>query len=180
MRAPHSLIALFMAKLLAGSACAPEPKQADKSRPPAAAPAVAPAPPISADSLPPIKKVEADGIVLAELVDGRVRMQATATWGEALDTTYDNCDYFRNALPVLERQLAPERGKHLSEVCVVPPPPAPEKPVKGGKGVKAHQSGTAKAKIAPTTAAKAEPATATPPKPAQPAAPSVAPTAPSP
>jgi hypothetical protein len=178
MRAPHSLIALSVAQLLAGSACAPEPKQAAQTPPPAATPAVAPPPPVSADSLPPLKKVEADGIVLAELVDGRVRMQATATWGEALDTTYDNCDYFRNALPVLERQLAPERGKHLREVCVVPPPPVPEKPVKGGKSGKAQQSGTAKVKIAPTTAAKS--AAVAPLEPARPATPTAAPTTPSP
>lgn len=137
-----------MAQLLAGSACAPEPKQAAKARPPAAAPAVAPAPPIPADTLPPIKKIEADGIVLAELVDGRVRMQATATWGETLDTTYDSCDYFRNALPVLERQLSPERSKHLAEVCVVPPP-EPEKPVERARRAQAAQPGTAKTSPAP-------------------------------
>ena len=122
MCAGSRLLTLVMAIVLA-SACAPEPKQA------ASAPVVAPAPPpppppppVSADDLPPRQRVEADGITLTELVDGRVRVHSTFVWNEALDQTYDNCEFYRGAIPVLTGQLAPERVKHLAEICVVAPP----------------------------------------------------------
>lgn len=150
MRVRSGLLTLTVGVVF-GVACSPEPRQASPPPAPKAAPAPPPAPPapVSADALPPRQQVEADGITLTEFVDGRVRVQSTFLWNEALDTTYDNCDFYRGAIPVLARQLAPERGKHLAEVCVVPPPPA--KDAKAAKRAKAAQAAKAKPpKVAPT------------------------------
>ena len=35
-----------------------------------------------------------------------------------METIYDNCDYYRNAVPVLRRQIAKDRAKLLDQVCV--------------------------------------------------------------
>jgi hypothetical protein len=34
-----------------------------------------------------------------------------------MDTTYQNCDYFRGAVPVLKQQIAKDRAKQLDKVC---------------------------------------------------------------
>jgi putative ubiquitin-RnfH superfamily antitoxin RatB of RatAB toxin-antitoxin module len=147
---------LTLVAIVLASACSPEPKQA------APAPVVAPAPPpppppppVSADDLPPRQRVEADGITLTEYVDGRVRVQSTFVWNEALDATYDNCDFYRGAIPVLSRQLAPERVKHLAEMCVVAAPPVLDP--KAARRAKALAALAAKAKAKPPKVAQPAP-----------------------
>ena len=81
------------------------------------APVVKPDPPISADTLPPRQAVEGDGITITETADGRVILKTTAIWNEAMNTTYDTCDYYRNAVPVLRRQIAKDGAKLLDSVC---------------------------------------------------------------
>ena len=44
-------------------------------------------------------------------------LKTTAIWNEPMETTYDTCDYYRNAVPVLRRQIAKDRAKLLDSVC---------------------------------------------------------------
>jgi hypothetical protein len=73
---------------------------------------------VSADTLPPRQVVTGDGIVITETADSRIHVQTTALWNEPIDTTFDNCDYYRRALPVLRRQMSKERAKSLDGTCV--------------------------------------------------------------
>ena len=119
----------------------PEPKSdAPAAAPPPAAPAPAPAapaaeptpeppkapPPITALDLPPHQVVEGEGIKITEISDGSVNIKTTTLWNEEMDTTYQNCDYFRGALPVLKRQIAKDRAKLLDKVCTKTKKAAPK------------------------------------------------------
>jgi hypothetical protein len=64
------------------------------------------------------KRVEGEGIVIEEQESGQVSLRTTSLWNEPIQSTYDDCTYYRNAIPVLQRQLAPERAKLLTQVCV--------------------------------------------------------------
>ena len=164
MRAPLSRTVATLACALV--ACAGEAGQSAGGAGAPAAPPPPPAPPpapVSADDLPPRLRVEADGIALTEHVDGRIRVKTTAVWGEALEQTFDNCDFYRGAIPTLERQLAPERIKHLSEMCPAPAPLVAVKPVKQGKQ-----------KVGPKPASKAKPTATAAPGPAAATAPAAA------
>jgi len=93
------------------AAAAPAPS-AKVSAPPA------PVPPPEPEKLgPPKQVVKADGISITVLADGRIALHSTSQWNEPLDQTFASCDYYRNAIPVLERQLVPERAKLLGKVC---------------------------------------------------------------
>jgi hypothetical protein len=96
------------------SALAPAPAQ-----PPPPPPPPKPAEPVLVDSLPPLRVVNGDGITLTETVDHRIKVQTTALWNEPIVTTFDDCDYFRRAIPILQRQMTKERGKLLETMCVV-------------------------------------------------------------
>jgi hypothetical protein len=99
----------------------PPPKPAQVAEAPAPKPPEPPpAPPVSADTLPPQKVVTADGISITETADGRVHLQTTAIWDEPIDSTYDNCEYYRHALPVLHRQVTKDRAALLDQACVEP------------------------------------------------------------
>ena len=103
----------------------------------AVAPSTAPPPAVSnsavevSSAAPDVgtpKRVErADGITITETTDGRITVKTTTLWNEALDTTYATCDYYRGAVPVLKRQLTPERGKLLEKFCDADKPSKPEK-----------------------------------------------------
>ena len=105
----------------------PVPPAANSAPPPArsaaaatsAAPVVpaASAPAVFQPAGPPRKVVKADGFNLTEHADGQVRIETTDLWNQKLETTYADCDYFEKAVPVLERQLTPERGSKLKQVC---------------------------------------------------------------
>jgi hypothetical protein len=87
---------------------------------PAAAdsPPAAAAPPAEPEGTgPPKQVVEAEGIKIRELADGRVEVRGTSQWNEPIDQTFADCTYFRKAVSVLERQLGPERAKLLGRVC---------------------------------------------------------------
>jgi hypothetical protein len=66
---------------------------------------------------PPKQVVKADGITITVLTDGRIALHTTSQWNEPVDQTFANCDYYRGAISVLERQLVPERAKLLHKVC---------------------------------------------------------------
>jgi hypothetical protein len=89
--------------------------------PPAPAPApaapVAVVPALVVPEGPPRKSVKGEGISIIETSDGRVILKTTATWGEAIDTTYSDCSFYLAAVPVLRGQLSPARAKLLPRVC---------------------------------------------------------------
>ncbi len=132
-------------------------RAATKETKPVAAeqPAAAPQPPadpppavVSAADLPPRQKVEGEGITITEFVDGRINIKTTAIWNEAIDTTFDSCEYYRRAIPVLERQVSPERAVLLSDVCATG---APKKKPAQSAAKKAPRKVTA-APVAPKAA----------------------------
>ena len=86
------------------------------SKTPGPSPAPGPAP-VHEPATPPRKVVKADGFALIEHADGQVRIETIDLWNQKLETTYADCDYFEKAVPVLERQLTPERGAKLKQVC---------------------------------------------------------------
>jgi hypothetical protein len=82
----------------------------------ASSPPPAPPAPTAAEG-PPKVSVNADGISLTETAGGAVVVKTTTLWNAPLEVTYENCDYYLRAIPVMERQVAPERGGHFKEVC---------------------------------------------------------------
>ena len=84
--------------------------ETDKSEPPAAHVAVTPK---------PGGPVDVDGIVVTFRDDGMIAIRGRDRFGHALDTVYENIDFFRNALPVLDRSLTADQSMRLQEL--VPP-----------------------------------------------------------
>ena len=140
----RTLAALVLATLIPGCA-RPDPQtnaqtQASSSAAALAAPSAAPAaasnsaaeaPSAAAPDLGTPKRVErGDGITITETTDGRLIVNSTTLWNEALDTTYASCEYYRGAVPVLKRQLTPERGKLLEKFCDADKPTKPQSPAK--------------------------------------------------
>jgi hypothetical protein len=123
---PLALFALALAFACSGPKQEPAPKTVVASvpakavQPPAEppAPAVKEAPPVSAATLPPRKVVEGDGITITETADGSVILKTTSLWNESFDTTYQTCDYYRGAVPVLKHQLRKDRAKLLDQACI--------------------------------------------------------------
>jgi len=64
--------------------------------------------------------VRGDNITITEHEAGQVSVQGIDQWKEKVDTTYSDCDYFRRAIPVMERQFGKERAPLLQKVCVSP------------------------------------------------------------
>lgn len=138
------IVAVLSGGLLACSGAQPEaqPKPAAPPAPPPAPPAPEPpkpAEPVVVDDLPPLRVVNGDGITLTETAGHRIRLQTTALWNEPIDTTYDDCEYFRKAIPVLSRQMTKERAKLLLDMC-----PPPDKKPAAKSASKAAKSAPAK------------------------------------
>ena len=112
--------------------CCSRSKQTDSSaaKPAVSVPAAAPSAPAPAASLAPAPAPEAapsarhsasgEGLSVIENSDGTVILKGKSTFNEALDTTYENCDFFTKAIPVLKRQLTEQQAKLLGEVCKKP------------------------------------------------------------
>ena len=60
--------------------------------------------------------IDVHGITVTFHADGMVAIQGRDQFGNALDTVYENVDFFRNALPVLERSLTPEQSTGLRDL----------------------------------------------------------------
>jgi hypothetical protein len=60
---------------------------------------------------------------------GSIALTGKDRWGEPLDTVYESPEFLRNALPVLQRSLAPEQARRLEgwlrETGVMEPGAAP-------------------------------------------------------
>jgi hypothetical protein len=82
----------------------------------AAPPALAP----QAQQKKTTQVVQGDNLTITEHEAGQVSVQGIDQWKEKVDTTYSDCDYFRRAIPVMERQFGKERAQLLRKVCVSP------------------------------------------------------------
>jgi hypothetical protein len=88
------------------------------SGPAAVASAATPSPPPPVPTDVPAKvKVDADGITLIETTTGSIVVKTTTLWNAPLEVTYESCEYYLRAIPVMERQVDPKRGAHFKEVC---------------------------------------------------------------
>jgi hypothetical protein len=140
------IVAVLSGTLLACSHAQPEaeakPAEAPPPPPePPPPPPPEPPKPVVVEDLPPLRVVNGDGITLTETAGHRIRLQTTALWNEPIDTTYDDCEYFRKAIPVLSRQMTKERAKLLPDMC-----PAPEKKPAGKSASQGAKNAAAKAK----------------------------------
>ena len=70
-----------------------------------------------ADAGPPRQVVQVPGLRITRLSNGEVEMVGTDIWGGAINTTYQDCTYYRNALPVVRRSLPPAQAAVLTRVC---------------------------------------------------------------
>jgi hypothetical protein len=127
--------------LLAASGCSKS-KSSEAQASTSAAPNKSAAPMTSAAPAPtpapeqlPRALVNADGITLTETASGTVVVKTTTLWNAPLETTYENCDYYVRAIPVMERQVDPKRAAHFKEVCK-DHEVKPTKPTKGVKSTK--------------------------------------------
>ena len=60
--------------------------------------------------------LDVNGITVTFRADGTVAIQGRDQFGTALDTVYENVDFFRNALPVLERSLTAAQATGLRDL----------------------------------------------------------------
>jgi len=60
--------------------------------------------------------IDVHGITVTFRTDGTVAIQGRDRFGNALDTVYENVDFFRKALPVLERSLTTEQSTGLRDL----------------------------------------------------------------
>jgi len=56
------------------------------------------------------------GITVTFRADGMVALQGRDQFGGAIDTVYENVEFFRKALPALERSLTAEQSTGLREL----------------------------------------------------------------
>lgn len=57
--------------------------------------------------------VDAHGITVKFLDGGALELVGKDQWGAAFDTTYENIDFVRKALPVLDRSVTPDQAAAL-------------------------------------------------------------------
>ena len=60
--------------------------------------------------------IDVHGITVTFRADGMVAIQGRDRFGNALDTVYENVDFFRKALPVLDRSLTAEQSTGLRDL----------------------------------------------------------------
>jgi len=57
--------------------------------------------------------IDVHGISVTFLNGGTIELAGPDRWGVPLDTTYENADFLRDALPVLERSMTTEQAAGL-------------------------------------------------------------------
>jgi len=60
--------------------------------------------------------VDVHGIVVTFRDDGMIAIRGRDRFGNALDTVYENVEFFRNALPVLDQSLTVDQSMGLREL----------------------------------------------------------------
>ncbi len=61
--------------------------------------------------------IDVHGIAVRFLEDGTVEIAGTDRWGNGIDTKFENVDYFRGSIPVLERSVTAEQAAGLRRVA---------------------------------------------------------------
>ena len=69
--------------------------------------------PVPRPQLRPGERVDVHGLTVKMLDGGVIELTGKDRWGAPLDTTYENIEFLRNALPVLERSVTPEQAAGL-------------------------------------------------------------------
>jgi hypothetical protein len=67
------------------------------------------------------ERVDIHGISVAFVEGGHVEVRGRDRWGRPLDTTFENIDFLRRALPVLARSITDEQANGL-RMFVAPTP----------------------------------------------------------
>ena len=62
------------------------------------------------------ERLDVHGISVTFLDGGSIEVRGRDRWGQPLDTTYENRDFLRKALPVLERNITAEQANGLRTV----------------------------------------------------------------
>jgi hypothetical protein len=60
--------------------------------------------------------VDIAGMTVVFLASGAIQISGADRWGNRIDSVYENIDYLRNALPVLERSLTATQAMELRAV----------------------------------------------------------------
>jgi hypothetical protein len=76
-------------------------------------------------TLTPGDRIVVDGIGLELFENGELRLIGKDRWGKPLDTTYENIEFLRKALPVLERSLMPIQAAKLRALVDTDAPQSP-------------------------------------------------------
>ena len=66
----------------------------------------------------PMGPVVVHGIIVKFLDGGLIALSGRDQWGNAFDTTYESLEFFRKALPVLERSITAEQVSGLRTIAV--------------------------------------------------------------
>jgi hypothetical protein len=82
--------------------------------PPTPPPVVVPKPPAKA---PKPGTRTAGGLKIELRADGKVVVRGRDRWGGKIDTTYESPGYFRDAIPVLARNLTPDAAAILTKLA---------------------------------------------------------------
>jgi hypothetical protein len=120
MRTRHRVL-LGLAVALPVACSRPSQHESSQSAPSASVVAIAAAPGSAKEpaAARPSKDriVTGEGITITEATTGEVKLKTVDLWKGPIDTTYESCGFFTAAVPVLERQLSPDRAKLLKSVC---------------------------------------------------------------
>lgn len=57
--------------------------------------------------------MDVQGILVTFRDDGTIQIRGRDRWGNGIETSYENAQFFRQALPVLERSLTPGQVQGL-------------------------------------------------------------------
>jgi hypothetical protein len=97
----------------AGGSTSTSPKRQAATAPPTGAPA---APAATDDAPPDMRRFDAAGLTVVANADGTIRLTGQDRWQNAIDTTYADLTYLRNAMPVIERTVTEPQFRALRAV----------------------------------------------------------------
>jgi hypothetical protein len=61
----------------------------------------------------PGEPIDVHGIVVTFRQDGMIEIRGRDTWGNAIDAVYENIEFFRKALPVIDKGLTADQAMGL-------------------------------------------------------------------
>jgi hypothetical protein len=64
-----------------------------------------------------VHAAEGESISVTELPDGRVVLKTKDRWDGPIDRTYQSCAFFKDAIPVLRRELPEAHAAVLEGAC---------------------------------------------------------------